>query len=192
MFLFSFFFTALSWTNLSKALTQIGLILIYSFNSQSDSKQAYSLKCWHVLSRLQFLSLIFYPVLVWIVAGSGVLNSYSYTLTITAFSSVNSWILEYLPSSSPTWLMSTICFSWKVVSIMTEHTCTDQQVIFWVTTAQWTLDTNWSWQTASGVLGSAQRGSVWFFFCCVCVPVFVREISQGSETARRGKWVREK
>lgn len=113
---------------------------------------------------------------------------------LTAFTLVNSWILEYLEASSAAWLMSTICFRWKVVSIMSEHTCTDQQVIFWVTTAQWTVDANWSWQTASGVLGSAKCGGACEFL--LCLSLYMRERREISkkhwETERRGERVGEK
>ncbi len=146
----------------------------------------YSFKAW-------VLSLIFYPVRLWSVAGAGVLNKLFFSVfVITAFTLVNSWILEYLEASSVAWLMSTICFSWKVVSIMSEHTCTDQQVIFWVTTAQWTLDTNWSWQTASGVLGSAKCGGACEFL--LCLSLYMRERREISkkhrERERRGERVR--
>ena len=52
---------------------------------------------------------------------------------------------------------------------MSEHTRTDQRVVFRVTTAWQTPDADWSWQTASGVLGSAKCGSAREFFCATCV-----------------------
>ena len=84
---------------------------------------------------------------------------------------MNSWVFVYSLASSVAWLMSTICFSRKVVSVMSEHTRTDQRVVFRVTTARRTPDADWSWQTASGVLGSAKCGSArdFFFLCCVCL-----------------------
>lgn len=143
------YFPCLSWTNLATEHTEIQLILILLLYPRQTANKAYFPKYWSIPLRL--------------LAGAGVLIAILTTFAITAFTSLSSWMLEFLKASSVAWLMSTISFSWKVVSIMSEHTYTDQQVRFWVTTAQWTQDTNWSWQIASGVLGSAKCGIAWEF-----------------------------